>query len=39
MSDTTKAYPHSIEDQLKQAYLDYSMSVLESRALPVSETV
>lgn len=34
MSDTTKIIPIQIEDQLKQAYLDYSMSVIVSRALP-----
>ncbi len=34
MSDTTKIIPVQIEDQLRQAYLDYSMSVIVSRALP-----
>ncbi len=34
MSDKTKIINIQIEDQLKQAYLDYSMSVIVSRALP-----
>ncbi|MEN6445162.1 MAG: DNA gyrase subunit A [Candidatus Cloacimonas sp.] len=34
MSDQTNIIPVQIEDQLKQAYLDYSMSVIVSRALP-----
>ncbi len=34
MSDTTNIIPVQIEEQLKQAYLDYSMSVIVSRALP-----
>lgn len=34
MSDTTKVFPVQIEEHLKQAYLDYSMSVIVSRALP-----
>ncbi|MBM4399500.1 MAG: DNA gyrase subunit A [Candidatus Cloacimonetes bacterium] len=35
MSDTkNKLIPVQIEDQLKQAYLDYSMSVIVARALP-----
>jgi len=34
MSETTNIIPVQIEEQLKQAYLDYSMSVIVSRALP-----
>ncbi|HOH98098.1 MAG TPA: DNA gyrase subunit A [Candidatus Cloacimonadota bacterium] len=34
MSDTTNLIPTQIEDHLKQAYLDYSMSVIVARALP-----
>jgi DNA gyrase subunit A len=34
MSDNTKIIHVQIEDQLKQAYLDYSMSVIVARALP-----
>ncbi|MDD3282751.1 MAG: DNA gyrase subunit A [Candidatus Cloacimonetes bacterium] len=34
MSDTTRIIPTQIEEYLKQAYLDYSMSVIVSRALP-----
>lgn len=34
MSDTTKVFPVQIEEHLKQAYLDYSMSVIVARALP-----
>ncbi|MCB5277769.1 MAG: DNA gyrase subunit A, partial [Candidatus Cloacimonetes bacterium] len=34
MSDNTKIIPTQIEEYLKQAYLDYSMSVIVSRALP-----
>jgi len=34
MEDKTKIINIQIEDQLKQAYLDYSMSVIVSRALP-----
>jgi len=35
MTDTkSRLTPIQIEDQLKQAYLDYSMSVIVSRALP-----
>lgn len=34
MSDNTRIIHVQIEDQLKQAYLDYSMSVIVSRALP-----
>ncbi|MBM4402934.1 MAG: DNA gyrase subunit A [Candidatus Cloacimonetes bacterium] len=34
MNDKTKIINIQIEDQLKQAYLDYSMSVIVSRALP-----
>ncbi len=34
MDDKTKIINVQIEDQLKQAYLDYSMSVIVSRALP-----
>lgn len=34
MDDKTKITNVQIEDQLRQAYLDYSMSVIVSRALP-----
>lgn len=34
MSDNNRIIPTRIEDHLKQAYLDYSMSVIVSRALP-----
>ncbi len=34
MTDNTKIIPVQIEEQLKQAYLDYSMSVIVARALP-----
>lgn len=34
MDDKTKLLNIQIEDQMKQAYLDYSMSVIVSRALP-----
>jgi len=34
MEDKTKIINIQIEEQLKQAYLDYSMSVIVSRALP-----
>jgi len=34
MDDRTKITHVQIEDQLRQAYLDYSMSVIVSRALP-----
>jgi len=34
MSDNNRIIPTQIEDHLKQAYLDYSMSVIVSRALP-----
>jgi DNA gyrase subunit A len=33
MADTTNIIPVQIEEQLKQAYLDYSMSVIVARAL------
>ncbi|MDD2229164.1 MAG: DNA gyrase subunit A [Candidatus Cloacimonetes bacterium] len=33
-TDNTKIISVQIEDQMKQAYLDYSMSVIVSRALP-----
>lgn len=34
MSDNDRIIPTQIEEHLKQAYLDYSMSVIVSRALP-----
>jgi len=34
MSDNQKIIPVNIEDQMKSAYIDYSMSVIVSRALP-----
>ncbi len=34
MSDSHKVIPISIEEELKSAYIDYSMSVIISRALP-----
>lgn len=34
MDDKTKIINVQIEDQMRRAYLDYSMSVIVSRALP-----
>jgi DNA gyrase subunit A len=34
MSDNSKIIPINIEEQMKSAYIDYSMSVIVSRALP-----
>jgi DNA gyrase subunit A len=34
MTDNQKIIPINIEDQMKTAYIDYSMSVIVSRALP-----
>ena len=34
MSDNQKIIAINIEDQMKTAYIDYSMSVIVSRALP-----
>jgi DNA gyrase subunit A len=34
MSDETKIIPINIEDEMKTAYIDYSMSVIVSRAIP-----
>jgi DNA gyrase subunit A len=34
MSDESKIYPVFIEDEMQKSYLDYSMSVIVSRALP-----
>lgn len=34
MSDGSKLIPINIEDEMKSAYIDYSMSVIVSRALP-----
>ena len=35
MSELSKEiYPVNIEDELRQSYLDYAMSVIVSRALP-----
>lgn len=34
MADTQKIIPINIEDEMKTAYIDYSMSVIVSRALP-----
>jgi DNA gyrase subunit A len=34
MSDNQRVIPINIEDELKTAYIDYSMSVIVSRALP-----
>ncbi len=34
MADNQKIIPVNIEDQMKSAYIDYSMSVIVSRALP-----
>ena len=34
MSDGEKVIPINIEDEMKSAYIDYSMSVIVSRALP-----
>ena len=34
MLDNEKLIPINIEDEMKSAYIDYSMSVIVSRALP-----
>ena len=34
MSEGDKIIPINIEDEMKSAYIDYSMSVIVSRALP-----
>ena len=34
MAEGEKIIPISIEDEMKSAYIDYSMSVIVSRALP-----
>ena len=34
MSEADKVIPINIEDEIKSAYIDYSMSVIVSRALP-----
>ncbi len=34
MSDSTRIIPISLEEEMKSAYIDYSMSVIVSRALP-----
>ena len=34
MSDTSRIIPVNIEDEMKSAYIDYSMSVIVARALP-----
>ncbi|MBF4986449.1 hypothetical protein FNJ87_19775, partial [Nonlabens mediterrranea] len=34
MADGEKLIPINIEDEMKSAYIDYSMSVIVSRALP-----
>ncbi|MFM8685886.1 MAG: DNA gyrase subunit A, partial [Bacteroidota bacterium] len=34
MSETSKIIPILIEEEMKSAYIDYSMSVIVSRALP-----
>ena len=34
ISDGSKIIPINIEDEMKTAYIDYSMSVIVSRALP-----
>ena len=34
MSDSERIVPINIEEQMKTAYIDYSMSVIVSRALP-----
>lgn len=34
MSDDSRIYPVFIEDEMQKSYLDYSMSVIVSRALP-----
>ena len=34
MSEEEKLIPIKIEDEMKSAYIDYSMSVIVSRALP-----
>ena len=34
MQENTRIIPVNIEEQMKTAYIDYSMSVIVSRALP-----
>ena len=34
MAENDKIIPINIEDEMKSAYIDYSMSVIVSRALP-----
>ena len=34
MSSESRIIPINIEDEMKSAYIDYSMSVIVSRALP-----
>ena len=34
MAEGEKLIPFNIEDEMKSAYIDYSMSVIVSRALP-----
>ncbi|MFM9060732.1 MAG: DNA gyrase subunit A, partial [Bacteroidota bacterium] len=34
MADSSKIIPIQIEEEMKSAYIDYSMSVIVSRALP-----
>ncbi|MBN2425646.1 MAG: DNA gyrase subunit A [Calditrichaceae bacterium] len=34
MAENERIYPKSIEDEMRESYLDYSMSVIVSRALP-----
>ena len=34
MSEGEKLIPINIEDEMKSSYIDYSMSVIVSRALP-----
>jgi len=34
MSDNSRIYPVFIENEMQKSYLDYSMSVIVSRALP-----
>ena len=39
MAEQDRIIPINIEDEMKSAYIDYSMSVIVSRALPDVEMV
>jgi DNA gyrase subunit A len=38
-NDQNRIIPVNIDEQMKTAYIDYSMSVIVGRALPMYETV